>query len=136
VGPAIKALAAAGWQHQGDLGVEGREAFLPAADAAYHHLYLVVAGSQPYRDHIDFRDFLRTHPGRAARYGEVKRRLAVLLETDREAYVHGKAEMITEFLRLARSGGTSEVSGSCMMSKPWTQANSSYSSRVCQPKLS
>ena len=43
VDPAIKALAASGWQHEGDLGIKGREAFLPPADAAYHHLYLVVA---------------------------------------------------------------------------------------------
>jgi len=99
---AITALAAAGWQHQGDLGVKGREAFLPPGDAIYHHLYLVVAGSQPHRDHIDLRDFLRTHPAHAARYGELKRRLAGLLTTDRPAYSEGKAEMISEFLRQAR----------------------------------
>jgi GrpB-like predicted nucleotidyltransferase (UPF0157 family) len=101
------ALAAAGWQHEGDLGIKGREAFLSPADAAYHHLYLVVAGSRPHRDHIDLRDFLRTHPGRAARYGALKRQFAVLLETDRGAYARGKEEMITEFLRLARREGTS-----------------------------
>jgi GrpB-like predicted nucleotidyltransferase (UPF0157 family) len=99
---ATGALAAAGWQHQGDLGITGREAFVPPADAVYHHLYVVVARSQPHRDHIDFRDFLRGHPGHAARYGELKRQLAVLLETDREAYIQGKADMITGFLRLAR----------------------------------
>src|SRR5277367_3558470 len=93
VGPAVKALAAAGWQHEGDLGIKGREAFLPPADAAYHHLYLVVAGGRPHRDHIDLRDFLRTHPGHAARYGALKRQLAVLLETDRGAYARGKEQM-------------------------------------------
>jgi GrpB-like predicted nucleotidyltransferase (UPF0157 family) len=105
VGPAVKALAAAGWRHEGDLGIKGREAFLPPADAAYHHLYLVVAGSRPHRDHIDLRDFLRMHPGHAARYAALKRQLAVLLETDRAAYVLGKHEMITEFLRMARGEG-------------------------------
>jgi GrpB-like predicted nucleotidyltransferase (UPF0157 family) len=102
VGPAIGALAAAGWRHQGDLGIEGREAFLPPADAVYHHLYVVVAGSQPHRDHMDLCDFLRAHPGQAARYGGLKRRLAGLLATDRPAYGEAKAEMITEFLRRAR----------------------------------
>jgi GrpB-like predicted nucleotidyltransferase (UPF0157 family) len=102
VGPAIEALAAAGWRHQGDLGIKGREAFAPPFDAAYHHLYVVVAGSPPHRDHIDLRDFLRTRADQAARYGELKGRLAVLLTTDREAYVQGKAEMISELLRLAR----------------------------------
>jgi GrpB-like predicted nucleotidyltransferase (UPF0157 family) len=107
VGPAVKALAAAGWQPEGDLGIKGREAFLPPADAPYHHLYLVVAGSRPHRDHIDLRDFLRLHPGHAARYAALKRQLAVLLKTDRDAYVRGKHEMITEFLRIARGEGAS-----------------------------
>ena len=105
--PAVEALAAAGWQHEGDLGIKGREAFLPPADAAYHHLYLVVTRSRPHRDHIDLRDFLRVHPGHATRYGALKRQLAALLETDRGAYARGKEEMITEFLRMARGGGRS-----------------------------
>jgi GrpB-like predicted nucleotidyltransferase (UPF0157 family) len=107
VGPVVKALAAAGWQHEGDLGISGREAFVPPPDADYHHLYLVVAGSRPYRDHIDLRDFLRTHPGHAARYAALKRQLAVLLESDRGAYARGKEEMITGYLRMARGKGTS-----------------------------
>jgi GrpB-like predicted nucleotidyltransferase (UPF0157 family) len=102
VGPAIGALAAAGWRHQGDLGVTGREAFVPPAGSIYHHLYVVVAGSQPHRDHVDLRDFLRGHPGQAARYGELKHRLAGLLAADRRAYSEGKAEMITELLCRAR----------------------------------
>ena len=102
VGAAVRALAADGWRHQGDLGIKSREAFQPPGDAVYHHLYVVVAGSQPHRDHIDLRDYLRTHPAQAARYGDLKRRLAPLLKTDRSAYGEGKAEMIGEFLRQAR----------------------------------
>jgi GrpB-like predicted nucleotidyltransferase (UPF0157 family) len=102
VGAAVAALRQAGWQHEGDLGITGREAFAPPAALTYHHLYLVVAGSAAYRDHIDLRDFLRSHPGHAARYAERKRALAPLLRTDREAYTRGKADMVTEFLRQAR----------------------------------
>jgi GrpB-like predicted nucleotidyltransferase (UPF0157 family) len=112
VGPAIRALAAAGWEHEGDLGIAGREAFLPPADAAYHHLYVVVEGSGAHRDHVDLRDFLRSQPRQAARYGELKRQLAVLLEDDRGAYARGKAEMITELLRLARGDGTDDAGDS------------------------
>ena len=110
VQPAINALAAAGWQHEGDLGIKGREAFLPPADAAYHHLYLVVGESRPHRDHVDLRDFLRRNPDHAARYGALKRELAVLLQTDRGAYTAGKDEMITKFLRMARGERTSGAS--------------------------
>ena len=69
----------------------------------YNHLYVVVAGNEPHRDHMDLRDFLRTHPAEAARYGALKRQLAPLLAADRPVYADGKAEMITEFLRLARA---------------------------------
>lgn len=70
--------------------------------AAQPFPYVVVAGSQPHRDHIDLRDFLRAYPGQAARYGDLKHRLAGVLATDRLAYGEGKAEMIAEFLRQAR----------------------------------
>lgn len=100
--PAIRALAAGGWRHQGDLGIPGREAFDPPEDARYHHLYVTVAGTKPHRDHVDLRDYLRTHPAEAARYAELKHRLAPLLKTDRAAYVDGKSGLINEMLRRAR----------------------------------
>jgi GrpB-like predicted nucleotidyltransferase (UPF0157 family) len=103
VRPAVEALARAGWQPEGDLGIEGREAFAPPEDLPYHHLYVVVAGSRAYRDHVDLRDFLRSHPGHAARYAQLKHDLEDLLATDRLAYTRGKAAMITEFLNEARA---------------------------------
>jgi hypothetical protein len=39
-------------------GIKGRAALLLSASVAYHYLYLVVAGSLPHSDRIDFRDFL------------------------------------------------------------------------------
>jgi GrpB-like predicted nucleotidyltransferase (UPF0157 family) len=100
---AIAALEAGGWRHQGDQGIAGREAFQPPGDAIYHHLYLVVAGSEPHRDHLDLRDYLRAHPGEAARYAKLKHELAPLLATDRPAYADGKADLVSELLRLARA---------------------------------
>jgi len=108
-----------GWRHQGDLGIEGREAFAPPADGAYHHLYVVVAGSQPHRDHVDLRDFLRAHPAQAGRYGELKHHLAGLLATDRLAYGEGKAELIAEFLHQARTRpGQSLPTGDSIRASP------------------
>jgi GrpB-like predicted nucleotidyltransferase (UPF0157 family) len=104
VGPAVQALARAGWQPEGDLGIEGREAFVPPEDLSYHHLYVVVAGNRAHRDHVDLRDFLRSHPDHAARYAHLKHDLEHLLATDRVAYTEGKAAMITEFLNEARAG--------------------------------
>ena len=100
---AIGALEAGGWRHQGDQGIAGREAFQPPADAIYHQLYVVIAGTKAHRDHVDLRDYLRAHPDEAARYGKLKRELAPLLVMDRPAYTNGKAGLISELLWLARA---------------------------------
>ncbi len=100
---AISALAVAGWTHEGDLGIPGREAFEQRADLPAHHLYVVVRDSRPHRDHVDLRDYLRVHPAEAARYGALKRSLAPLLVEDREAYLAGKSNLIAELLAAARS---------------------------------
>lgn len=105
VAPAVAALVAAGWQHEGDLGIPGREAFEPRADLPPHHLYVVVRDSAAHLDHVDLRDYLRTHPSDARRYGALKRELAPLLSEDREAYLAGKSDLVAELLAAARAGG-------------------------------
>jgi GrpB-like predicted nucleotidyltransferase (UPF0157 family) len=94
----VTAVAELGYEHRGDGGIPGRQAF----NTPYHHLYVVVDGSQAHRDHIDLRDYLRTHVEEAQRYAAEKRRLGHLLATDREAYVIGKGPFISELLRRAR----------------------------------
>jgi GrpB-like predicted nucleotidyltransferase (UPF0157 family) len=63
----------------------------------------VVGNSARHRDHVEFRDYLRAHSEEAARYAAEKRRLAHLLAKDREAYVQGKAWLVTELLAAARA---------------------------------
>jgi len=100
---AVAALTTLGYQHEGDLGVPGREAFVQPQGLPEHHLYVVVQGSQPHRDHVDFRNYLRANPATAARYATEKRRLAHLLASDRDAYVSGKAWLVREILASARA---------------------------------
>jgi GrpB-like predicted nucleotidyltransferase (UPF0157 family) len=108
---ALRALAAGGWAHQGDQGIAGRDAFTTVPGLPYHHLYLVVAGGQAHRDHVDLRDFLRAHPDQAARYAARKQELAPLLLTDREPYLAGKAGLIADLLRQARGLGPPDPEG-------------------------
>jgi GrpB-like predicted nucleotidyltransferase (UPF0157 family) len=98
----VTAVAELGYEHRGDGGIPGRQAFNTLDGLPYHHLYVVVDGSQAHRDHIDLRDYLRTHAQEADRYAAEKRRLEHLLATDREAYVIGKGPFISELLRRAR----------------------------------
>lgn len=95
---AIQRLVALGYVHKGDDGIVGREVFKPPVNGPYHHLYVVVEGSKPHRDHVDLRDYLRRHPEEARRYAEPKHEIAHLLLTDREAYTRGKSDLIEEML--------------------------------------
>ncbi len=64
-----------------------------------HHLHLVPVGSPRYRSEIDFRDRLRSSPAEARAYADLKRRLAVEFEHDREGYTEAKSEFIESRVR-------------------------------------
>lgn len=91
-------LASIGSQHEGERGVPGREAFHWPVGEVRHHLYLVVEGSPPHRQHLAFRDYLRTHPEVAVKYADLKRELASKHVADRNAYTEAKGAFIERVL--------------------------------------
>src|SRR5579864_8381123 len=96
---AITRLATLGYQHRGDLGVPGREAFRPLPNNVTHHLYVCVPECLEYARHIKFRNHLRMRPEDARAYEHLKRALAVEFRNDREAYNHAKTEFVERVLR-------------------------------------
>jgi len=107
--PVIKALEYLDYQHVGDLGIPGREAFkrasaLTPTDGSGrawppHNLYVCLATSVSLKNHLAFRNYLRTHPPKAKAYAELKRRLAADNPDDMHAYVSGKTDFITGILK-------------------------------------
>lgn len=95
-------LKSIGYLHEGDLGVEGREAFQysdkPHLQA--HHLYVCPQDSKELLRHITFRDFLRNRPDAAKEYGAVKREAAKLFPHDIEQYMAYKSACIEKLYRL------------------------------------
>ncbi len=75
----------------------------PSEFVRTHHLHLVPAASSLFRDRLRFRDMLRRDPDLAARYGELKRGLALRHPHDREQYTDAKTPFIDEVL--ARGAG-------------------------------
>ena len=101
-GAARSRLEEMGYEHQGDLGLSGREAFGHALDfAPRHHLYVCAEGARELLRHLAFRDALRGDEELAARYGALKRRLSARAGNDRDLYGRGKTKFITEVLRAA-----------------------------------
>jgi len=99
---AIERLRSLGYVYQGDKGIEGRAAFMWPPGARRHHLYVVVRGSPPHVAHVEFRDYLRDHPGAARDYGVLKKELAVRYGDDPLAYGEAKTDFVTGVLRAAR----------------------------------
>lgn len=107
--PVIKALEYLDYQYIGDLGIPGREAFKRASahtptDGSgrtwpAHNLYVCLATSVSLKNHLAFRNYLRSHPAKAKAYGELKRKLAAENPHNISAYVGGKTDFITGILK-------------------------------------
>lgn len=95
---AIERLGAIGFEHQGDLGVPGREALKGPEGGDACHVYVCVEDGEPLRAHLTFRDQLRAHPETAAEYAALKRDVAARFGTDRDAYTRAKSEFIQRVL--------------------------------------
>lgn len=101
---AVKAkLAQLGYNHQGDLGVTGREAFGLADDQPLkanlpaHHLYVCPHGSPELKRHRFFRDYLRRNQQACHYYGRKKFQIAELCDHDRKMYAEVKAIVLADF---------------------------------------
>lgn len=67
-----------------------------------HHVHLCVRGSTQERDHLAFRDYLRSHASAAAEYLELKRGLALrhhgATQESREGYSLAKSDFVAAVL--------------------------------------
>lgn len=95
----IKRLNGIGYTHRGNLGVEGREAFLaPPGGSIAHHLYACREGCLALKNHLSLRDHLRQNPLARKEYGRLKKKLALQFPTSIDDYVGGKTDFILQIL--------------------------------------
>lgn len=95
----IQRLVSLGYEHRGDLGIVGREAFRPPGWLPRHHLYLCESGCSALANHLAVRDYLRIQPSAAEAYGDLKRRLAREFPNDIDGYVEAKTGFLVGILR-------------------------------------
>ena len=98
----VERLHALGYIYEGDLGIEGREAFRyeNKPHLQEHHLYVCPENSKELHRHITFRNYLREHPEAAAEYGKVKEKAAKLYPDDIEKYLEYKSPCIKKIYAL------------------------------------
>ena len=94
----IRALAEIGYIHEGNLGIEGREAFCYEGKTHLmkHHLYVCPKGSRELCRHVAFRDYLRSTPLAVEKYSAVKREAARRFPEDIDGYIAYKSPCIEE----------------------------------------
>ena len=68
-----------------------------------HHLHLVERNTPFHRDHLLFRDYLRTNADAARRYESLKRCLAERYPDDRDGYSDGKSDFVASILSTVRA---------------------------------
>lgn len=100
----ITLLKGVGYKHLGDLGIQGREAFSyeennPDITWMRHHLYVCLENCENLRNHLLLRKHLRNNPESVKLYSELKKDLAVKFNNDIDAYVDGKTDLISSFLK-------------------------------------
>ena len=98
----VEKLEAIGYIHEGDLGIQDREAFR-YSDKPHlqtHHLYVCPQDSQELHRHVTFRDFLRSNPEAVKKYSSVKETAARLFPDDIDQYIQYKSPCIEELYGL------------------------------------
>ncbi len=97
----VQCLADIGYWHEGNLGIDGREAFAYSGKEHLqcHHLYVCPEESKELARHLAFRDYLRNHPDAVATYGAVKMEAAQLFPENIESYIAYKSSVIEEIYK-------------------------------------
>jgi GrpB-like predicted nucleotidyltransferase (UPF0157 family) len=97
----VEKLNEIGYIHEGNLGIEDREAFkyIDKPHLQQHHLYVCPLQSKELFRHITFRNFLRSNSEAMKRYSIVKEQAAKLFPDNIEKYMEYKHVCIQELYR-------------------------------------
>lgn len=100
----IEKLATIGYDHRGDLGITGREAFdykdEEKSNLMNHHLYVCHKDNLELKRHLAFRDFLRKNLEYREKYSNIKIEMAKKYPYDIDNYILGKEPVVMEIYKL------------------------------------
>jgi GrpB-like predicted nucleotidyltransferase (UPF0157 family) len=97
----VDGLKTIGYIHEGNLGINDREAFKYSGKEhlQMHHLYVCPQYSEELHRHITFRDFLRSNPEAVKKYSLIKEKAAELFPNDIDGYIKYKSPCIEELYK-------------------------------------
>ena len=98
----ITGMTELGYRQWGENGIPGRFYFDKIVDGrTVVHAHMFPSDHPDVRNHLRFRDYLKTHPDAARDYEALKRELASKQRGDRQAYTEAKAVFIDGILAVA-----------------------------------
>jgi GrpB-like predicted nucleotidyltransferase (UPF0157 family) len=89
-------MEALGYQAWGEYGISGRRYFSRARNRRTHQVHVFQIGGENVERHLAFRDYLRSHPDKAAIYSEHKRQVARQNPYDIFGYMEGKDTLVKQ----------------------------------------
>lgn len=90
-----------GYIPKGENGIRGRRYFQKGKPQHTHHIHVFETGNKEIKRHINFRDYMNSHPEEAEKYSILKGELAKKYRHDSISYTEGKSEFIQEIDRKA-----------------------------------
>ena len=118
---AVAALESVGYEHRGDLGVSGREAF-HAPGPPRRHVYVCTAGTANVRNHLAVRDLLRARADLRDAYASVKLALAAEPGMDIDTYIAGKSAVLQQVLEVSGEFSSEELAAIHRLNEATTDA--------------
>jgi len=90
------------YEPRGENGIPGRRYFIKNTEGVRtHHVHIYQTGHPNIERHVDFRDYMRTHPEEAKAYSFLKEELVQRFREDSLQYTEGKGTFIREIDRRA-----------------------------------
>lgn len=95
------AMVSAGYEPMGEFGIHNRRYFKKdTAGIRSHHVHAYLKDTPDIPEHLNFRDYLRTHPDEAQAYSQLKEKLAEQYRYDSENYTESKTDFIKRINQL------------------------------------
>lgn len=98
-------LRSIGYDPKGEFGIPGRRYFPKGGDNRTHHVHVFQAENEAIQTHLNFKEYLLTHPLEAKEYGDLKRKLAKQFPHNTHLYQEGKQSFVNELAKKANIWG-------------------------------
>lgn len=91
-----------GYEAMGEYGIPKRRFFSKGESKRSHHVHIFQVGNEEIERHINFKEYLISHPDKGQEYSKLKEKLVNKYTYDMENYTTGKSDFIKEIDREAK----------------------------------